>query len=196
MSEGASLNMPVLFVKEVTIVVMGDRKIGKSTLIDAFLKPKIIQPFKYRFLLQYNVTVVVEDERSIVSLSIFDIKDSTECDKLLQCYSSIKADAVLLCYAIDDRKSMENIKKRWIDEARQYIDPVVVILVGLRLDELIEDYTEDPVFREEGKALAKRIHANEFVQCSSLVGSKDVNNIFAWAITDSLKTRESQSVIE
>ena len=75
----------------------------------------------------------------------------------------------LLCFAIDQADSFDNIQQKWIKELKHYRDNVPIILVGLK-----SDLRDDPTVSEYcvpsyfGTALVEQGIVCSYVECSSL----------------------------
>ncbi|GFY65956.1 hypothetical protein TNIN_378331 [Trichonephila inaurata madagascariensis] len=165
-------------VKAVRIILMGDRGIGKSSIIHASIGTKKVKCIKFRLARYYKFTMNFANEA--VPMSILDMTDTTECIELWEFYECLRVDTVVLCYAVDDRKSFENIKTRWMQEARKYFNKAFIVLVGLRLDRMLEDTVVDPVFFREGDEIARKFLLKAFFTTSTL--RKDAVN-FLFLIT-------------
>ncbi|GFU95335.1 hypothetical protein TNCV_4309341 [Trichonephila clavipes] len=152
--------------KQVRIIVMGDRCIGKSALIHALIGTKTVECIKLQFSSNYYMKM--DFATRTVPLHIYDMTNTTECKELWRFYGRIRVNAVLLCYAAHNRKSFENIKTRWMPEARKYFNNAFIILVGLGLERMLEDTVVDPVFYKEGVEIRKKFHLKEFFAISTL----------------------------
>lgn len=51
--------------------------------------------------------------------------------KKLRSLSYAETDVILLCFAVDCRQSLINVKKKWIHEIRGFLPGVPVVLVGM-----------------------------------------------------------------
>ncbi|WOO84733.1 GTP-binding protein Rho3 [Vanrija pseudolonga] len=81
----------------------------------------------------------------------------------------------MICFSVDMPTSLENVETKWIDEVRQYCPGVKVILTAckcdLREDEQVAEKLSQrslrPTTYEEGLAVAKRIKATRYLECSA-----------------------------
>ena len=94
-----------------------------------------------------------------------------------------QTDVFLMCFSLVSRASMENVESRWYPELSHYCPTTPVILVGTKADLRDVDRTsrqkmgiKDTILREEGEALAKKIDAAGFYECSAVTqrGMKEV----------------------
>jgi GTPase SAR1 family protein len=107
-------------------VLLGDAGVGKSSLLIVYT----INEFPGEFVptifenYQKNVSVGIE----VISV-IFD--DSANLMKRPDSSTHDKADAFLLCYAVNDAHSLENIKEKWFGEIKHlspssWLEPSVI----------------------------------------------------------------------
>lgn len=122
-----------------------------------------------------------------------------EFDKLRHfCYP--KTDVVILCFSVVSPSSFQNISEKWISEIQCHCSNVPVVLVGTQCD-LREDvkimiqlarYREKPVTQSSGKALAEKIGAVGYVECSALT-QKNLKEVFDMAIVCGLRYSDLRS---
>lgn len=96
---------------------------------------------------------------------------------------------------MDSPDSLENVRHKWIEEARERCPAVPIILVGLK-----KDLREDPLAIEEmrkrsqkfvtareGQEMAQACGARKYLECSSLTG-EGVDDVFEAATRAALLT--------
>ena len=75
-----------------------------------------------------------------------------------------------MCFSIDNSDSLENIPEKWMPEVRRFCPTVPIVLVGnkkdLRFDQQMCQ-TQNLVRTEEGRAMAKKIGAFAYLECSA-----------------------------
>lgn len=126
-----------------------------------------------------------------INLYSFSLQD--EFDKLRHfCYP--KTDVVILCFSVVSPSSFQNISEKWISEIQTHCPNVPLILVGTQCD-LREDvkvliqlsrYREKPVPNSSARALAEKIGAIAYVECSALT-QKNLKDVFDTAILSGLR---------
>ena len=80
-----------------------------------------------------------------------------------------------MCFAIDSPDSLENIPEKWTPEVRHFCPTVPIVLVGNKKDLRFDEATrkeltkskQEPVKTEEGRAMADKIGAYDFLECSA-----------------------------
>lgn len=103
------------------------------------------------------------------------------------------ANVFILCFAVSNRTSFENIKDKWYPELRRYSPHVPFILVGTQMD---RRPTQGPagssfVSMQDGTKLAKDIGAVGYFESSALTreGIRDVFNNAILVALDPKKAR-------
>ena len=119
-------------------------------------------------------------------MALWDTAGQEEYDRLRP-LSYPNTDVVLMCFSVDSPASYENIKERWIPEVKHFCPQVPIILVACKKDLRDTDtmVTTDsmkerrPMSYKEGKALADKVHAHAFFECSAktMEGVSDVFNM-------------------
>lgn len=75
----------------------------------------------------------------------------------------------MLCYAVDSKDSMDNVRNRWISEVRKHLPETPILLVGNKIDLRVDSASSasDVATAIHGHALAKDIGAEKYVECSA-----------------------------
>ncbi|OBS20413.1 hypothetical protein FPOA_06783 [Fusarium poae] len=150
------------------IVLVGDTVCGKTALC--------YRLYNGSFYCAYVPTVfeTYAAHEDGIDLELRDTAGTEEYDRLRPLsYPGI--DVTLICFAIDNPDSLDNVKEKWIIEVSHFISDVPFILVGLKKDlrddpETIEElkrYDQQPVSWDQGKNMAKDIGAFTYVECSA-----------------------------
>jgi len=133
------------------------------------------------------------DGRS-VTLDIRDVS-GTEDYARLRPLSYPGVNVVLMCFGIDAPDGFLNITHTWTKEARHFVSNIPFVLVGCR-SELRNDKTtisslrkagEHPVRFDEAQALAQRIGASAYLECSAATGD-GVPAVFEEAVRQAWKS--------
>ena len=101
-----------------------------------------------------------------------------------------------MCFSIDSPNSLKNIQEKWTPEVRHFCPNVPIVLVGnkkdLRYNEQIcrelANSNQKPVRTEEGRAMAERIGAFAYLECSAR-NNDGVREVFETATRVALQHR-------
>jgi len=175
------------------IVVLGDGACGKTSLLNVYVRgnfPAVYEPTVFENHVQ---TLMVDD--SEVNLSLWDTAGQEEFDRL-RSLTYPDTHVILVCFSVDSPISLENVETKWLDEIMSHCQGVKLCLVALKCD-LREDAEvrrrlartrEAPVEYEQGLAVARRIRASRYLECSAKA-NRGVVEAFADAAQVSIGAR-------
>jgi Ras homolog gene family, member A len=154
------------------LVIVGDGACGKTCLLIVFSKgtfPEVYVPTVFE---NYVSDVEVDGRR--VELALWDTAGQEDYDRLRP-LSYPDSNVILICFAIDSPDSLDNVQEKWISEVLHFCQGIPIILVGCKVDlrndpKTIEDLrrtSQRPVTREEGEAVAQKIGALKYLECSA-----------------------------
>ncbi|BFU23495.1 Rho family GTPase [Entamoeba histolytica] len=158
--------------KALKIVVVGDGAVGKTCLLLAFSKGEI--PTAYVPTVFENFSHVMKYKNEEFILHLWDTAGQEEYDRLRP-LSYADSDVVLLCFAVNNRTSFDNISTKWEPEIKHYIDTAKTVLVGLKVD-LRKDGSDD-VTKQEGDDLCQKLGCVAYIEASS-VAKIGLNEVF------------------
>ncbi|KAI9338296.1 GTP-binding protein of the rho subfamily of ras-like protein [Zopfochytrium polystomum] len=150
------------------IVLIGDENCGKTCLVSTFAHG------------QFNVAIetvpLKVDDYLQVQLKIIAAKGGEEYARLRP-LNYPDTDVVILCFDIGDPDTLDNVEHRWISEVKHYM-AAPILLVGCKLDlrndpetlAMLARRRSQPVTFEEGTAMATKIGAHAFLECSARDG--------------------------
>lgn len=166
------------------VVVIGDPDCGKSCLLSVFLNgtyPRFFVPPRLD-----NLKWQVQIDEFDVSIVFLDTmgNDGPNSNRP---YAYYDADAVMICYSIGSKVTLDHVTSRWLPEISNHFNltQLPMILIGLKKD-LRHDFT---LFRElrdkndrmvrniEGKHAALDINAFAHFECSAKRGD-DLRQVF------------------
>ncbi|XP_071112644.1 ras-like GTP-binding protein rhoA [Haliotis cracherodii] len=180
------------------LVVVGDGECGKTCLLYRFNKGVFHTNGYLPTVFDSDVTEVLYKNKT-VELSLFDTAGQEDYDRLRPiCYPD--SDVILVCFSVDNPDSLQNVEHTWVPEVRDFCGNVPIILVGTKSD-LREDYEnanvtcikQGPVKYREGMAMAARIGAVGYLECSSKT-DEGVRQVFENAITASMTSKKSRKL--
>ena len=119
-----------------------------------------------------------------VNIGLWDTSRQEECDRLRPLNYS-QTDVFILCFSLVKPSSLENIKYKWYPEINHHCPNTPFILVGVHLEKRDDPETIEklrikkkcePVTYEQGCAVARKIGAAKYLECSARtqVGLKEV----------------------
>lgn len=179
------------------LVIVGDGACGKTCLLIVFSKdqfPEVYVPTVFE-----NYVADIEVDSKQVELALWDTAGQEDYDRLRP-LSYPDTHVILMCFAVDSPDSLENIPEKWNPEVRHFCPNVPIILVGNKKDlrndpatrQELERMKQSPVRTEEGRAMAERIGAAAYVECSAK--TKDgVREVFETATREALKKSKKPS---
>lgn len=175
------------------LVVVGDGACGKTCLLIVFSKdefPEVYVPTVFE-----NYVADIEVDSKQVELALWDTAGQEDYDRLRP-LSYPDTDVILMCFSVDSPDSLENIPEKWVPEVKHFCPNVPIILVAnkkdLRNDESVRGelarMKQEPVRAEDGRAMAVRIGAYDYLECSAK--TKDgVREVFETATRAALQKR-------
>ncbi|KAJ6454141.1 small GTPase-binding protein [Mycena sanguinolenta] len=164
------------------LVIVGDGACGKTCLLIVFSKgtfPVVYIPTVFE---NYVTDIVVDNKR--VELALWDTAGQEDYDRLRP-LSYPDTNVVLICFAVDSPDSLENVQEKWFSEVQHFCSGIPVIVVACKTDlrsnpgviqELLKTH-QRPVPSEEGIAMAQKIKAHKYVECSARTG-EGVQEVF------------------
>lgn len=172
------------------LVVVGDGECGKTCLLIVFSKDEF--PDLYVPTVFETYVADIEVDGIPVELALWDTAGQEDYDRLRP-LSYPDTDVIVMCFAINNPDSFENIIEKWLPEVNHFCPNVPVILVGNKKDlrndsETIEELEKrklKPVTTEQGRSMAERIKAFTYQECSAKT-REGVREIFETAARASL----------
>lgn len=147
----------------------------------------------------FHVLDIVTPFTIVILISHYLSFSQDEFDKLRHfCYS--RTDVLLLCFSVVSPASFQNVYEKWVPEIRRRCPLTPVLLVGTQCD-LRQDVKvlielarrrEQPVPEQDARALADKIGAVTYVECSALT-QKNLKDVFDAAISAGLRQSERRA---
>jgi len=179
------------------LVIVGDGACGKTCLLIVFSKdqfPEVYVPTVFE-----NYVADIEVDGKQVELALWDTAGQEDYDRLRP-LSYPDTDVILMCFSIDSPDSLENIPEKWTPEVKHFCPNVPIILVGNKRDLRNDNSTihelskmkQEPVKIEDGKAMAEKISAFSYLECSAK--TKDgVREVFETATRAALESKKKKA---
>jgi len=159
--------------QDIKLMVVGDGSVGKTCLLISYTTNSFPGEYVPTVFDNYNANAIVEGNP--VNLGLWDTAGSEEYDTLRP-LSYPGTDVFLVCFSIFSPESFENVLKKWYKEITEHAPDVPIILVGTKLDlrakpeavQSLKENNQEPISTEKGEALAKKIGAKKYLECSAL----------------------------
>ncbi|KAA6377907.1 MAG: putative Cell division control protein 42 [Streblomastix strix] len=152
-------------VTDIKLVVVGDGAVGKTCMLMSFTQNKF--PEEYVATVFDNCESLIVVDGKTIHLQIWDTAGQEEYDRL-RGLSYPDTDAFIICYAVNDPVSLDNVEKKWFPEIKQYIARTPVILVGTK-----SDFRTTPgpgmklVTERQAETLVSKLKLSKHVECSA-----------------------------
>jgi Ras homolog gene family, member A len=194
----ASMDAPALRKK---LVIVGDGACGKTSLLmypptlNMLLTDSVFQKGEFpRLHIPTLFDVSVQDvyippNNTLVQLALWDTAGQEEYDRLRPlCYHD--SNVILVCFSVDNYDSLENVVEKWLPEVLQYTGHLKIpyILVGTKRD-LRQGRRGEGVSYLEGEAIARRIGARGYIECSAR-HNEGVVEVFQFAAREACRHAE------
>jgi Rho family, other len=119
-----------------------------------------------------------------VQLALWDTAGQEDYERLRPLAYS-KAHVILIGFSVDSPDSLDNVKSKWAEEARERCPGVPIILVALKKDLRDDPFTQEEMRKKslkfttprEGNEVKEIIGARKYLECSSLTGD-GVDDVF------------------
>ncbi|KAI9640419.1 Rho GTPase [Ciborinia camelliae] len=137
-----------------------------------------------------------------IELSLWDTAGQEEFDRL-RSLSYDDTHAIMLCFSVDSKDSLENVESKWVGEIAENCQGVKLVLVALKCDlreqgadDEAAEGTEGGEQREkkpmidynQGLEVARRIGALRYLECSAM-RNRGVNEAFTEAARVALSVK-------
>ena len=186
-------------MQTIKCVVVGDGDGGKTALIRHYAGEGFDGDPYYAYGSFMERTVTSLYKGTPISLVVQDTPGQEDYDRLRPLFYP-DTDVLLVCFHFEcnifPRASFENVPEKWVPEITHYCPNTPFLLVGLKVD-LKDDpgnikqfakRGERPITTEEGQALAAKLGAAKYMECSSKA-HKGVDEVFNEAIQVALSCK-------
>ncbi|EEB07587.1 rho family GTPase Rho5 [Schizosaccharomyces japonicus yFS275] len=154
------------------LVIVGDGACGKTCLLIVFSKgtfPEVYVPTVFE-----NYVADVNVDGRHIELALWDTAGQEDYDRLRP-LSYPDSHVILICFAVDAPESLDNVQEKWISEVLHFCSNLPIILVACKKDlrndpktiEELSKTNEKPISSEEGEAVAQKIGAFKYLECSA-----------------------------
>lgn len=112
-------------------------------------------------------------------MNLWDTAGQEDYDRLRP-LSYPQTDVFLICFSLVLPTSFEHVKQKWYPEISHHCPGVPIILVGNKMDlrdELEDLHPSQVITYTQGLAMAKKIEAIKYIECSAKTG-KGLKDVF------------------
>lgn len=177
-------------MQNVKLVVVGDGAVGKSCLLISYTTNAFPGEYIPTVFDNYSANVMVDGKP--INLGLWDTAGQEDYDRLRP-LSYGQTDVFLICFSVSSPHSLANVEPKWYPEIQHHAPGVPILLVGCKSDlradasmgQALKAKGLNFTTREEAQAVAKRIGAVSYLECSALT-QEGISALFNEAIRSSL----------
>ena len=157
----------------VKLVCVGDSSCGKTSLLIAYTSEEF--PSKYVPTVFDNYSANVMIDGVTISLGLWDTAGQEDYDRLRP-LTYPQTDVCIILFSVTSFPSLQNVATKWQPEIQRFAPSAKIILATSNIDlrddpEAVRRMQERGhrgcITTEEGRAMAKRIGAVRYMECSS-----------------------------
>lgn len=156
-------------VETIKMVVVGDFSAHKTQLLFNYTNSDCTNEFPPTIFENYCRNIDVDNKT--LKIQLFDTTGQ-ENYKYLRTTSYGQADIFILCYSLNDKISLSNVKNIWFPEIKHTRPKSKIILVGTTLD-----YSGKVLTTENGEKMKQLINADDYIECN-LFEKTQINSVF------------------
>ena len=112
-------------------VTVGDGSVGKTCMLISYTTNTFPGQYTPTVFDNYSANLIVDGEA--VTLVLWDTPGQMDYDRLRP-LSYPDTDVFIVCFAVDDRPTVNNIRDRWCPEIKKYCPTAPVVLVATKVD--------------------------------------------------------------
>ena len=150
-------------------------------------------PSEYTPTVFDNYTTKINVDGEVVVFHLWDTAGSEHFD-LLRPLSYSGTNVFVICYAVADKKSFDNVKKKWVRDLKEKVPQAPYMVVATKVDLRKASEKKDLITTKQGQDMAKEVGAKAFVECSSITqeGLKECfNNAVSIALSGASEETET-----
>jgi len=171
----------------VKCVFVGDGTVGKTCMLQSYTTGTFPSGYVPTVFDNHNVPMVFDGLQ--INLELWDTAGQ-EGYKDIRPLAYTNTDVFVICYDVTNKTSLENVKKVWIPELRNYCKDAPFILVGTKMD-LRKDKSTKTVDRRSAEAVATDVSNGVYMECSALT-QDGLKEIFEKAVEVVTKGKNSK----
>eukprot|EP01130_Rhizamoeba_saxonica_P008842 TRINITY_DN3581_c0_g1_i1.p1 TRINITY_DN3581_c0_g1~~TRINITY_DN3581_c0_g1_i1.p1 ORF type:complete len:210 (+),score=45.80 TRINITY_DN3581_c0_g1_i1:26-655(+) len=158
--------------RDIKVMVVGSTSVGKTCLLISYTTNSFPGEYVPTVFDNYSANALVDNHP--VALGLWDTAGSKEYDEFRP-LSYPGTDVFIVCYAINSRESLDDVRDKWVPEIRDYSQETPFVIIGTKSD--YRDSGGDLISIQEGKDLANSLGAYAYIECSALTQA-NLNEVF------------------
>ncbi|ODQ64273.1 hypothetical protein NADFUDRAFT_47520 [Nadsonia fulvescens var. elongata DSM 6958] len=174
------------------LVIVGDGACGKTCLLIVYSEGRFPEVYVPTVFENYVADVEIDGRR--IELALWDTAGQEDYDRLRP-LSYPDSNVILICFGVDSPDSLDNVQEKWISEVIHFCQGIPIVLVGCKVDlrddaktiEELSKTSQRPVTFQEGEAVAQKIGAVNYLECSAKT-HQGVREVFQSAAKATLMT--------
>ncbi|KAJ3649687.1 hypothetical protein Zmor_021414 [Zophobas morio] len=178
------------------LIVVGDGACGKTCLLLAFAKDIYTEGYIPTVFETYVANIEADGKN--VDLCLWDTAGQEDYARL-RALQYPGTDVVLICFSVAWPDSLKNVYDRWWPEVKHFCPNVPILLIGTKSDiredkqelTMLEQMKKRPVTREDAEAVAKRIRAMTYLECSAKTRF-NIHTVFAEATRAAISQKKKR----
>ena len=187
-------------MKNIKVVIVGDGAVGKTCVLSVYQNRAF--PEEYIPTVFENYTVKFNLDKEEISLHLWDTAGQEELENI-RVLSYSQTNLFLLCFAVSEPDSLENVKAKWLPELNQYVVSPRIVLVGTKTDlrddpqtiQTLKDRGLAPITNAQGSQKAKEIGALAYFEVSAKADPASVVKLFDQAVPLAIPKKERKCLI-
>eukprot|EP00092_Neocalanus_flemingeri_P031390 GFUD01034094.1.p1 GENE.GFUD01034094.1~~GFUD01034094.1.p1 ORF type:complete len:431 (-),score=73.68 GFUD01034094.1:103-1395(-) len=176
---------------KLTVVTVGDCKVGKTALINRFCDDVFIENYAATSFNRYISSSLVANKQ--VRYTIWDTTGAIATNTT-RTLAYREADVFLLCYTISDPSTLFSAINHWVPDLRQQAPSTPIVMVGCQSDlrtdrtviQTLAKVGKSPVSSQQALSMSQRIDAVMYVETSAKTSGRGVASAMEVAALTSL----------
>jgi small GTP-binding protein len=159
-------------MQAIKCVVIGDEAVGKTSLLISYTTNQFPTDCSPTVIDNYSGYAIVDGKT--VHLGLWDSAGREDSDRFRPLMYP-QTDIFFVCYSIASPSSYSNVMEKYVPEIKHHCPNTPFFVVGLKTDlrqdadttKLVEGKGSKILTPEDGDELAKRVGANQYIECSA-----------------------------
>jgi len=178
-------------------VITGDGTVGKTCMLVSYVSSAFPTEYVPTVFDNYSKNIIYDGQA--VALKLWDTAGQEDYDRLRP-LSYTRSDFLLICFSVDSFASFNNVKTKWVPEAKAYASNSPWMLVGTKSD-LRDQYANgyddqgnpvEFVSVSDAKTRAQQLGAVTYMECSALTQA-GLKELFGTVVKSVMESRKANA---